>query len=252
MISIADYNNLKQIMEESAEKKELLSRLLTSHKMDICTISHEIRNPLTLVYSTLQLIEKQHPEALDFHHWSDLHNDIEYMKQLLEELSLFNNSSQLHISSIDTSTFFRTIALSFASSLIETDIQFVSKIEPHLPVIQGDTLKLKESILNILGNARDALTSYPADSKNPPTISFSVTYIGDSLAVLISDNGCGISEEQLPLIFEPFVTYKRNGTGLGLAITSRIIQAHDGSIQVTSIPDLLTTFTLTLPVKKNT
>lgn len=252
MISLADYDKIKQIMEESPEKKELLSRLLASHQMDISTISHEIRNPLTLVYSTLQLIESQHPEVLNFRYWSDLRNDVAYMKLLLEELSAYNNGERLKLSSIDTSTFFRTLALSFASSLIETDIQFHSKIDSGLPPIQGDAIKLKEAFLNLLGNAHDALDSFSSVNNQIPTIRMSVTTDHNHLVITITDNGQGISEDQLPHIFDPFVTYKKNGTGLGLAITSRIITSHKGSIQVSSIPGVHTTFLLTLPVKENT
>lgn len=64
MFTTTDYDNLRQIMAESPEKKELLTRLLASHKMEISTISHEIRNPLTLVYSMLQMIETAHPKFL--------------------------------------------------------------------------------------------------------------------------------------------------------------------------------------------
>ena len=56
MFTESDYEKLHQIMAESPEKEELLTRLLHSHHMDISTISHEIRNPLTLIYSTLQMI----------------------------------------------------------------------------------------------------------------------------------------------------------------------------------------------------
>ena len=63
MFTTTDYDNLRQIMAESPEKKELLTRLLASHKMEISTISHEIRNPLTLVYSMLQMIETAHPDV---------------------------------------------------------------------------------------------------------------------------------------------------------------------------------------------
>ena len=96
MFTTTDYDNLRQIMAESPEKKELLTRLLASHKMEISTISHEIRNPLTLVYSMLQMIETAHPEVSTFKHWSDLHQNIEYMNQLLEELSSYN-LSLIHI-----------------------------------------------------------------------------------------------------------------------------------------------------------
>ena len=69
-----------------------------------------------------------------------------------------------------------------------------------------------------------------------------------SVCVKISDNGCGIPQEHLEDIFEPFTTYKTGGTGLGLAIASRITRAHKGSLTVTSSPDDLTVFTLSLPV----
>ena len=92
---------------ESPEKEELLTRLLHSHRMDISTISHEIRNPLTLIYSTLQMIEASNPEVLNIRHWSDLHSDIEYMKQLLEELSAYNNGQRLSPSSTDFDIFLK-------------------------------------------------------------------------------------------------------------------------------------------------
>lgn len=120
-------------MAESPEKEELLTRLLHSHRMDISTISHEIRNPLTLIYSTLQMIEASNPEVLNIRHWSDLHSDIEYMKQLLEELSAYNNGQRLSPSSTDFDIFLKKISLSFASSIIETDIEFISRIEPGTP-----------------------------------------------------------------------------------------------------------------------
>ena len=63
MLSSTDHDKLQQIMQENPENEALINRLLTSHQMEISTISHEIRNPLTLVYSTLQLIESQHPEV---------------------------------------------------------------------------------------------------------------------------------------------------------------------------------------------
>ena len=103
MFTESDYEKLHQIMAESPEKEELLTRLLHSHRMDISTISHEIRNPLTLIYSTLQMIEASNPEVLNIRHWSDLHNDIEYMKQLLEELSAYNNGQRLSPSSTSSS-----------------------------------------------------------------------------------------------------------------------------------------------------
>lgn len=258
MFTTTDYDRLHKIMEESPEKKELLTRLLTSHQMTLSMISHEIRNPLTLVYSTLQLIESAHPEVSGFKYWSDMHQDIEYMILLLDELSSYNNGNRLHLTTVNSYTFFRKLALSFASSLINTNIQFVSKIDPLIPDIQCDAIKLREVFLNLLGNARDAVLEKPyhvsssiSDSAFTPFIHLTAAASNTSLQITIKDNGLGIPEERLANIFEPFVTYKKNGTGLGLAITSRIISAHNGTIQVSSDSSVGTTFTLTLPVKQN-
>lgn len=271
MFSSTDYDKLQQIMEESPQKRELLTRLLDSHQMTLSSISHEIRNPLTLVYSTLQLIASQHPEVTGFKHWEQLMQDVEYIKLLLEELSSYNNSDKLNIASIESNTFFKTISLSFASSVCDTEIEFVSKIAPKLPDIQCDPVKLRQVLLNLLGNARDAvmLRDFSSSEKSSleesssedshPKISMAVSPsyklsgksdIATHIVVEISDNGCGILPEHLDHIFEPFATYKPNGTGLGLAIANRIAIAHNGSLTVSSQPGR-TAFTLTLPIQQH-
>lgn len=194
-------------MQENPENEALINRLLTSHQMEISTISHEIRNPLTLVYSTLQLIESQHPEVLTFSHWTELHQDIEYMKFLLEDLSSYNNGERLELTPVSASTYFRRIALSFAASIVDTDIEFVSRIPEDLPEISADTVKLRQAVLNLLRNACDALNKKAPDSQKP-VITFSVSLQTDSLHIEVRDNGCGIAPEDQETIFEPFVTHK--------------------------------------------
>lgn len=266
MFSSTDYDKLQQIMEESPQKRELLTKLLDSHQMTLSSISHEIRNPLTLVYSTLQLIASQHPEVTGFKHWEQLMQDVEYIKLLLEELSSYNNSDKLNITTIESDTFFKTVSLSFASSVCDTEIEFISKIAPKLPDIPCDSVKLRQVLLNLLGNARDAVMlrdfsslgeSSPEDSH--PEISMEVfsspklsekSDIDTHITVEISDNGCGILPEHLDHIFEPFATYKPNGTGLGLAIANRIAIAHNGSLTVSSQPGR-TVFTLSLPIQQH-
>ena len=249
MFTETDYDKLQQIMAESSEKKELLTKLLETHQMELSTISHEIRNPLTLVYSTLQLIENEHPEVHTYRHWDMMHQDIEYMKQLLEELSSYNNGSRITLEILSTTTFIRTLALSFAASLVDTDIVFTSRIPDDLPQIHGDSLKLRQVILNLLKNAKDAVTATSYDDHTHPAISL-CAYIEDSgLVIDITDNGHGIKPEQIDSVFTPFVTYKKDGTGLGLAVASRIVKAHGGSLAVSSSPYIATVFTLRLPIQ---
>ena len=79
MYTSTDLDKLRQIMEENQELADIISRILSSHRESISTITHEIRNPLTLVYSSLQLIESNHPEVHTFRHWDAMHQDVLYM-----------------------------------------------------------------------------------------------------------------------------------------------------------------------------
>ena len=204
--------------------------------------SHEIRNPLTTLYSTLQLIEMQHPEVKDFKHWSSLIYDIEYINQLLDELSNFAKSEKLNLTNIEMRPFLEHLSLSFAASIAQSEVEYTSEIDPYIPKITVDKTKLQEVFLNLLKNAYDA--SLPNGK-----IFLTARMVDKDLVVKIQDTGCGITEEQLPTIFEPFVTYKKNGTGLGLAICDHIIKAHGGTIAVESEVGIGTTFTITLPVE---
>lgn len=245
MFTQTDYNQLQQIMEESPEKEELLTRLLAAHRMEIRTLSHEIRNPLTLIYSTLQLIEAQHPEVRSYRHWDALHQDIEYVKQLLEELSSYHNSERLSLSRLNTVDFLKALVLSFAASAAEADMEFTSQIDPLLPDISADPLQLKELLLNLLRNAQDSACS----AEKLPAVSLRAFTEENHIHIAVTDNGSGILPADIEKIFEPFITYKKDGTGLGLPIARRIAHAHGGTLTVVSDPDTVTTFTLTLPIQ---
>jgi len=237
-----DMEKLNELMSSSPENKELLTKLLDSHQYTVSKISHEIRNPLALVYSTLQLIESTHPEVLDIRYWHYMREDVEYMNVLLEELSQYNNSDQVSFSEINMCAFMEHLALSFAASLVDTDIEFTSKIDPLLPVINGDKIKLKETFHNLLKNAKDAIAI-------SGTINLHAYAKNNDIIVEITDTGCGIPSEHLASLFTPFVTYKQGGTGLGLTIVQKTIAAHNGNVHVKSVPGAGTTFIVTLPVQ---
>lgn len=201
--------------------------------------SHEIRNPLTTLYSTVQLMELQHPEVKEFKHWESMVYDIEYMNQLLDELSNFTKSERLNLTTIEMRPFLERISLSFAASIADSEVEYTSEIDPYISQITGDKTKLQEVFLNLLKNALDA-------AKPNHSIRFTARMENGSVVIKVADTGCGITKEQLPTIFEPFVTYKKQGTGLGLAICDNIIKAHGGTISVESEPNIGTTFCITL------
>lgn len=243
MLHNIDVNKMNQLMEENPTAKQIISQLLENHHTTVSTIAHEIRNPLTLVSSALQVMQIQHPEVHSFAHWDQTVEDVEFMRQLLEELSTFNNGNILHYSVFSMEQFLKNIAVSFAISLDEKNeaVKFTSSIPSTLGNFTGDKIKLEEVLLNLLRNAHDAIGE-------EGRIQLLASRQKDKLTIAISDNGCGIPEEHLESIFEPFKTYKPGGTGLGLSLAKRIIEAHNGTLTVSSTEGLGSAFSIDLPI----
>ena len=219
-------------MEENKDAKQIISQLLENYHTSVSMIAHEIRNPLTLVSSSLQIMEIQHPEVKEFHNWNQTMEDVQFMC-----------SSTLHHSVFQIEKLLKNIAVSFAISLdaADSDIRFSSKIQSNMGDFTGDKIKLEEVILNLLQNAREAVSS-------EGSIILIGERSGDQIIIQCRDNGCGIPKDALDKIFDPFVTYKENGTGLGLSSARRITEAHGGTITVKSSPGEETVFTVTLPI----
>lgn len=243
MLQNINLNKLNQLMRNNEDIQQIISQLLENHHSILSSIAHEIRNPLTLISSSLQLIGLQHPEAKDFNGWSQLIDDIDFIQLLLDELTAFNNGHSLHCSIFSIEDFLKNIAISFAMNveLQNPEIEFTSCIPSSLGTFVGDKIKLEEVILNLLRNAKEAID-------NTGMIKLSANRSDKTLIIQVQDDGCGIPLEQINTIFDPFVTYKPNGTGLGLAISKKIIEAHNGTIDVESEIGKGSSFTLQFPI----
>lgn len=243
MLNNIDINKMNQLMEENKDARQIISQLLENHHTAVSTIAHEIRNPLTLVSSSLQIIEAQHPEVKEFSSWNQTMEDVNFMCSLLSDLSTFNNSGTLHYSVFSIERLMRNIAVSFAISLDaeDSDIEFVSKIARDMGDFTGDKVKLEEVMLNLLRNAKDAVGE-------KGTITLSAERKDDHIILCCTDNGCGIPDDMIDTIFDPFVSHKEGGTGLGLSLSRRIVEAHGGTIRAESSEDKGTVFTVSLPI----
>ena len=237
----SDYEQLQLLMGKSPENKALIQKLLDTHQYTVSKISHEIRNPLSLVYSMLQMTETQHPEVRTFKYWGQICDDLEFINQLLNELSAYNNSERLRRELFSFTELLKKICLSFAVTCSDTDIEFTSLVISEPVMYNGDSVKLREAILNLLKNAKEAISGNGS-------IYLETTLTENHFIIRISDTGCGIAVEDLNTIFDTFVTHKTGGTGLGLAIVQKTIMAHNGCISVDSTPNKGTTFVLQFPI----
>jgi signal transduction histidine kinase len=136
------------------------------------------------------------------------------------------------------------------------NVEFALELDPNLPAIWMDPNQLKQVIMNLVVNARDAMEErghISVRSRRLPTL-FSPG-VGQravpAVELTFSDTGSGIPEEDLPKIFDPFFTSKEpgKGVGLGLSVGYSIIKAHDGTIDVESEIGRGTTFRIVLPVE---
>lgn len=244
MLCNIDTNKMNKLMERNLDARQIIPQLLQNHRNTISTISHEIRNPLTLIFSALQVMEVQNPEVKELSHWNHVVNDVKYIIQLLEELSTFNNSNSLYYSMFSMEQLLKDVAVSFAISLDtnDTDIEFSSSIPDSIGSFSGDKVKLQEVFLNLLKNAEEAIS-------DSGSIRLTASRSEEWITITCEDTGCGLTEEQQDYIFQPFVTYnKPGGTGLGLPLCRKIIEAHEGTLTVSSTPQKPTVFTIQLPV----
>lgn len=222
-----------------AEQIERLKRIIEEQKITISQISHEVRNPVTVINSSLQLIEKKCPAIREYPLWQDTMRDMKYLLRLLDEVSSYNNSTLLRKEVLDTSTWLSGF-LSSLSRTVPTPFSLSWQVPPALPAICADPLKLRRALENLLRNGFEAL-------EDQGEVSFLAEAKKDALCLRISDTGCGIPQERLDTLYQPFVTHKPDGTGLGLSITKRIIEAHRGTLSLETVPGRGTTFTVLLP-----
>jgi two-component system NtrC family sensor kinase len=113
----------------------------------------------------------------------------------------------------------------------------------------ADPSQIEQVFINMITNAVQAMTSsHSADVRDEGRLEISTRAENGFVVTEFKDNGCGIPEENLEKLFEPLFTTRAKGIGLGLAVSKRIIEAHDGSIEVESEIGKGATFTIRLPV----
>ena len=122
-------------------------------------------------------------------------------------------------------------------------VPIVRNYSPDVPPILIDPALMEQVFINLLTNAAQA-------SAPDAPVTVATRRLKDEVEINVVDRGCGIPQDKIETIFNPFVTTKQNGVGLGLAIVARIIDGHGGKIAVESEPGKGSTFRITLPIEK--
>lgn len=210
---------------------------------DYLNIFHEIKNSITLVNGSLQLVAKKHPEVCSFDYWNEAMTEISFLKNMVTQLSSARLCNHLNIMQINIYSYMRQITNSIRA-LSWKNFRYNISMDRDLPLVELDPQLLKQAIINIIKNAYEAMNQMEAVDIR--------VYSADSLIhISISDHGGGLDPAIADNIFQPFITSKTGGSGLGLVITRQIIESHHGTLTCDSRPGDGCTFTITLPIRQN-
>lgn len=210
---------------------------------DYLNIFHEIKNSITLVGSSLQLVAKKHPEVVDFDYWHEAISEINFLKNMVTQLSSARLCDQLNIMQVNIYSFIQQIMRTI-HTFSWNDFTCNVILDEDIPPVELDPQLLKQAIFNIIKNACEAMN-------HDGVATLHVFCVDDSLKITVTDQGGGLDSALADTIFQPFITSKTGGSGLGLVITKQIIEAHHGTISCESRPGDGCTFTISLPLMQN-
>lgn len=207
---------------------------------DYQIIFHEIKNNITFLSGSLQLIEKQHPEIKAFSYWNDSMQEIAFLKKMLVELSSARLSNNLNLQIISPESFFPQLMNSCTALFHSDGFHCQVQLEPALPDIAIDCDRIRRMFFNLLKNSYEAM-----DGSGEV---FLTAHLENAfLRFDLIDSGGGIPPEYMPKLFTPLATTKPGGTGLGLLISKQIVEAHHGCLTVDSRYGDGCTFSIFLP-----
>ena len=254
MFTSEDMDLLKTISNQTAialknvrlYQEKVNSEKLASLGMMSGTFAHEIRNPLTSLKTFAQLMPEKYndPEFRDTFSRIVI-SDIQKIDSLISDLLDFSTERK----STRMNNFNLIELVDGVVDYVEGKLEFErSKItiekncnEQEINMM-GDTEKFKQALGNIVLNGCQAM-------HGEGILRIGIKPNGKNVDITVEDTGEGINPEDLPKIFDPFVTTKKMGIGLGLAISKRIVEDYNGKIYVKSQPAQGTTFTISLPVQ---
>jgi signal transduction histidine kinase len=167
--------------------------------------------------------------------------------EIVNSLLNFSRTSSTAFEEVDLNRVLRETIQLIQPQLSKSRIEVTEQFDASLGPVKGNAGKLQQVFLNLMLNARDAM-------EQGGQLTVSTVSTAEGARVSLADTGCGIPEENLARIYDPFFTTKgaKKGTGLGLSITYGIVKEHGGSIAVQSQPGCGTSFQLDFPVVRKT
>ncbi len=242
-------------VEQLEERERLRDRLAALGEM-AAAIAHELKNPLAGIEVMAGLLRRQVPESPDAQAvLTDIINEAKLANAIVIEMLEFVRPIRLQVGQTSIPAMLHNSVTMAESKARRGDVSLAMRLAPGLPAVRGDEHQLTQLFTNLLTNALEALngTGTITITARPGTADESRPFAPDvpvrpEVVIEIADNGPGVPAAVKERIFNPFFTTKPQGSGLGLAIVRKIIDAHDGQIDVSTPPQGGTRFRVLLPL----
>jgi len=233
---IHDITNLKKI-----EKATLQAEKLAAAGRLVRTLAHEVRNPLNNITLSVEQMQQDLKDDSALLYLDIIHRNSRRISDLISELLNTSKPGDILLHELTIQAVLDDVISAAIDRLTLKRVKLQVNYPDSALRIAGDKEKLKLALLNIVMNAIEAM------EEGVGKLVITVEQVEKDAVITITDNGCGISEENIGRLFEPYFTQKRNGMGLGLAFTLNILQLHKASIEVNSVLGEGATFTVVMP-----
>lgn len=241
-----------EVWEDITERVALQTQLIRVEKLAAigqlaASIAHEVGNPLQAIQGFLSLFLEQCPPDIPNQRFLELaEGEIERIVQVLARLRDLYRSRADVIDRVDMNALIHNVLLLTSRQLERRRIRVVHELSPTLCHIRGVADQFKQVILNLVLNAAEAMVN--GGVLRIQTSNRDESSVEQTVVIVISDTGTGISPDQLPYIFDGLHSTKEQGMGLGLYTSKAIVEQHMGRISVVSTLGKGTTFTIVLPL----
>jgi len=227
------------------EQQVIVSEKLSAIGKLAAGLAHEIRNPLTTIMGFVQITRSRPLDPVTTRYMGYVQEELERVKNLVSDFVTMSKPSVPIVKPIEINAFLDSVLRFMEGHATLHDIRFTRSYHTsNQDILNADTAQIKQVLINMLQNAVEA-------SEPNETVTLKTRKQDNCLIITVSDNGIGISPENMTKIQNPFFTTKDNGTGLGLSVSYRIINNHNGEITIDSRLGVGTDFNIHLPLTCN-
>lgn len=241
----------KRLEDNRLRRSESLAQMTTM----AAGVAHEIKNPLASISIYLQLLKREFKKKEQLKeedaqkYLSVIGEEIDRLNSIVVDFLFAVRPLTVNLRKENINDLILDLSNFVKAELDQNNIKLELKLESPLPKLMLDAQLFRNAALNILKNAIQAIQSVKDVRDGLISIETKVNY--DMVEVTFSDNGCGIPQEKIGKIFEPYYTTKETGTGLGLTLLFKIMKEHEGDVNVISKVDEGTSFVLTFAIPKD-